>query len=288
MERFMRTAIMTDTNSGLTREEARRLGVYLLPMPVVVNGQVYYEGESISEEAFYAAQLSGAAVSTSQPSPGDVLAMWERAFADGFDQVVYLPMSSGLSHSYEAAAALAADDRRVYVVDNHRISFTLYRSVLQAAELSGQGADAAQIKGILEREAYQASIYIAVDTLEYLKKGGRITSAAALVGGMLNIKPVLTIQGEKLDAFAKARGMKKCVQLMVQALRDDADTRFRDAGQGRLRAAIAGTALHDQTVAGLRAVLGEAFPGQEIPYLPLSVSIGCHTGPGAIGMAVSL
>ncbi len=282
----MKTAIMTDTNSGLTKEEARRLGVYLLPMPVIVSGQVYYEGETIDEEAFYAAQRSGAAVSTSQPSPGDVLAMWERAFAEGYEQVVYLPMSSGLSHSCEAAAALAAEDRRVHVVDNHRISFTLYQSVLRALELSEQGLEAAEIKEILEREAYQASIYIAVDTLEYLKKGGRITSAAALVGSLLNIKPVLTIQGEKLDAFAKARGMKKCVQLMAQALRDDVDTRFQGAGGGRLRAAIAGTALDGETVAGLRSALREVFPDQEVPYLPLSISIGCHTGPGAMGMAI--
>lgn len=282
----MKTAIMTDTNSGLTKEEARQRGIYLLPMPVIVSGQVYYEGETISEEAFYTAQSSGAVVSTSQPSPGDVLSMWELAFSDGFDQVAYLPMSSGLSHSCEAATALAAEDQRVYVVDNHRISYTLYDSVLRAVELSERGMDGAEIKERLEQEAYRSSIYLAVNTLEYLKKGGRVTPAAALVGGLLNIKPILTIQGEKLDAFAKARGMKRCVERMAQALRDDLDMRFKGCSRSRLRVAAAGTALDETTINWLRSVLGEAFPGQEVPYHPLSISIGCHTGPGAAGVAL--
>ncbi len=262
------------------------MGVYLLPMPVIINGQIHYEGETICEKAFYAAQRSGAAISTSQPSPGEVLALWEQAFADGFEQIVYIPMSSGLSHSCKTAAMLAADDSRVYVVDNHRISYTLYGSVLRALDLSRQELNAEQIKNVLERESYQASIYITVDTLEYLKKGGRITPAAALVGGILNIRPILTIQGEKLDAFAKARGMRKCVELMVQALRSDLNTRFRKCSLERLRVAMAGTALDTAMISSLQAVLQKAFPGQEIVYHPLPISVGCHTGPGAVGMAL--
>lgn len=282
----MKTAVMTDTNSGLTREEAQRLGVYLLPMPVIIDDKIYYEGETISQEAFYAAQQSGAAVSTSQPSPGEVLSMWEQIFADGFDQVVYIPMSSGLSHSCESATALAANDQRVYVVDNHRISCTLYDSVLQAVELSSQELDGAAIKQMLEKRSYQASIYITVNTLEYLKKGGRITSAAALVGGILNIKPILTIQGEKLDTFDKGRGMKKCIDLMAHALWEDLNTRFKECSPERLKIAAAGAAIDAPMINNLITVLHKTFPGQEVTYHPLSISIGCHTGPGAVGMAL--
>lgn len=285
----MKTAVMTDTNSGITKELAQKLGLYLLPMPVILDGKTYYEGETISEDAFYRALLSGAAASTSQPSPGDVLGLWEKALAEGWEQVVYIPMSSGLSQSCACAAALTEDyGGRVQVVDNRRISATLKHSALQAVRLSAQGADAAEIKAVLEREAYNASIYITVDTLEYLKRGGRVTPAAAMLGTVLNIKPILAIQGGKLDAFAKARGRKHCTELMLQALREDVERRFQGLDLSGLRVYAAGTALAPEEVEETKAALRAAFPGREVEYDPLSISIGCHTGPGAVGMAVCL
>lgn len=285
----MKTAVMTDTNSGITRELAERLGIYLLPMPVILDGKTYYEGETISEDAFYRALLSGAAASTSQPAPGDVIGLWEKALADGWDQVAYIPMSSGLSQSCACAAALAEDyDGRVQVVDNRRISETLKHSVLQAVRLSAQGADAAEIKTVLEREAHNASIYITVDTLEYLKRGGRVTPAAAMLGTVLNIKPILTIQGGKLDAFTKARGRKRCAELMLQALQKDMEHRFQGRDLSSLRVYAAGTALTPEEIEETKTALGAVFPGREVEYDPLSISIGCHTGPGAIGMAICL
>lgn len=287
MEKAMRTAIITDTNSGLTRAAAAELGVYLLPMPVILDDRIYYEGETITEERFYAALTAGVPASTSQPSPGDVMELWDRALSEGYDQVVYIPMSSGLSQSCQAAIALSGEyGGRVYVADNHRISVTLKESVRRAAALAAEGADGASIKDILEREAYDASIYITVNTLEYLKKGGRITPAAALLGSILNIKPVLTIQGGKLDAFAKARGRKKCEELMVQALKKDAETRFAGRDSAGMRLCAAGTALTEEEVAQMKEALGEVFPGVPVEYDPLSISIGCHTGPGAMGMAI--
>lgn len=283
----MKTAVMTDTNSGVTREEARRSGVYLLPMPVIINNQVFYEGEDIDEKEFYAAQTSGVPVSTSQPSPGDVLEMWDRAFADGFGEVAYIPMTSGLSQSCEAAAALAADyGGKVVVVDNHRISVPLRESVFLAAKLAARGQTAAEIKERLEREAYWASIYLTVDTLEYLKKGGRITPAAALLGSVLNIRPILTIQGGKLDAFAKVRGRKKSLEVMVQALQKDVESRFAGWDMAAMRVCAAGTALTEEAVNALKEALLAIFPGHEVIYNPLSISIGCHTGPGAMGVGV--
>lgn len=283
----MKTAVMTDTNSGITREEAGRSGIYLLPMPVIIRDQVFYEGETINEEEFYAAQASGVPVSTSQPSPGAVLELWERAFADGNDEIVYIPMTSGLSQSCEAAAALAAGfNGRVAVADNHRISVPLRESVMQAVELAAQGRTAAEIKVRLEKEAYWASIYLTVETLEYLKKGGRITPAAALLGSVLNIRPILTIQGGKLDAFARVRGRKRSIEVMVQALQRDLETRFAGWDKAAMRVCAAGTALSEQAVSALKGALLAIFPGSEVIYNPLSISIGCHTGPGAMGVGI--
>lgn len=285
----MKTAVMTDTNSGITKELAQELGIYLLPMPVILDGKIYYEGETISEDAFYRSLLSGVEASTSQPSPGDLMEQWERVLDDGWEQLVYIPMSSGLSQSCACAAALAeAYGGRVHVVDNHRISVTLKHSVIRAVGLSAQGADAMEIKTVLEREAYNASIYITVDTLEYLKRGGRVTSAAAMLGTVLNIKPILTIQGGKLDAFTKARGRKRCVELMMQALQKDITDHFQGHNLSNLRVYAAGTMLASEEIDSVKAALRTAFPGHEAEYDPLSISIGCHTGPGAIGMAICL
>ena len=226
---------------------------------------------------------------TSQPSPGEVIGMWDAIFGEGYDGIVHIPMSSGLSNSYESAAGLAADyDGRVQVADNHRISVTLRESVLEAKELADQGLTAEEIREELERRAYESCIYITVDTLEFLKKGGRITPAAAALGAVLNIKPVLTIQGERLDAFAKVRGMKKGKHKMLEALKQDLATRFRGIEMSRIVIGAAGSGLGEEEEREWTETLKAAFPDATVYYNPLSFSIGSHTGPGAVGTAISI
>lgn len=207
----MRTAIVTDSNSGIFEREGKELGVYVVPMPVIIEGKTYYEGIDLSHEEFYQALLEHKDVSSSQPSPGDVMRAWDRVFADGYEELVYIPMSSGLSGSCQTAAALAEDyGGRVHVADNHRISVTQRHSVQDALALADQGRTAKEIRETLERAAYESVIYVGVETLEYLKKNGRVTPAGAAMGTVLNIKPLLIIEGERLDAFAKVRGTKAC------------------------------------------------------------------------------
>ncbi len=228
-------------------------------------------------------------MTTSQPSPGEVIGMWDAIFAEGYDEIVHIPMSSGLSNSYESAAGLAADyDGRVQVADNHRISVTLRESVLEAKELADQGLSAKEIREELEIRAYESCIYITVDTLEFLKKGGRITPAAAALGAVLNIKPVLTIQGERLDAFAKVRGIKKGKHKMLEALKQDLATRFQGIEMSRIVIGAAGSGLGEEEEREWTETLKAAFPDATVYYNPLSFSIGSHTGPGAVGTAISI
>ena len=202
----MSTAVMTDENSGISREKAKELGIFMMRMPFFINGEVKYQETDMTVKEFYDALDAGAEVSTSQPSPGDVMDMWEGILGQGYDDIIYIPMSSGLSESCNSAKVFAEDyDGRVEIADNHRISVTMEQSVYDALKYAKQGMNAFEIKNRLEKEAYDASIYIAVDTLAYLKKGGRITPAAAAIGTVLNLKPVLQIQGEKLDAYSKTR-----------------------------------------------------------------------------------
>ncbi|HIX58272.1 MAG TPA: DegV family protein [Candidatus Blautia gallistercoris] len=285
----MSTAVMTDTNSGMTKEEASDLGIFLLPMPIIIEDQIYYEGENLSSSEFYEFLISGKKVTTSQPSPGDVIAMWDHIFSQGYDDLVFIPMSSGLSNTCQTAISLAADyEGRVQVIDNHRISVPMWESIINALQLAGDGADAKTIKKILEEDAYQNSIYIIVDTLEYLKKGGRITPAAAAFGSVLNIKPILSIQGSKLDAYAKVRGLRKGKAQMIAALEKDLNTRFAGIPKEKLHLATAGSCLSDLEAENWRQTVSEAFP-QYAPavYRPLSFSICCHTGPGAYGIGVT-
>ena len=201
----MRTAIATDSNSGITQEQAAKLGIYVLPMPFMINGEMFYEGVNLTHEEFFKRMEEGADITTSQPSPGEVTDFWDKLLKE-YDEILYIPMSSGLSGSCQTAIMLADDyDGKVQVVNNQRISVTQEQSALDARDLAAKGYEAAQIKEILERTKYESSIYITLTTLKYLKKGGRITPAAAALGTLLRIKPVLTIQGEKLDAFSKAR-----------------------------------------------------------------------------------
>lgn len=283
----MRTAVMTDSNSGITKTEADELGIFLMPMPVIIDGEICFEGENLTQEMFYSSLKAGKDVSTSQPSPGDVLGMWDEILEMGYEELIYIPMSSGLSNSCETAIGLAADyNGKVQVADNHRISVTLRESVLEARELAKEGVSAQEIKEDLEARAYDASIYITVDTLEFLKKGGRVTPAGAALGAVLNIKPVLTIQGERLDAFAKVRGMKKGKHKMIEALKCELETRFKDADMSKVLIGAAGTGLSKEEEEEWVNELQAAFPRIKVYYNPLSFSIGCHTGPGAVGTGI--
>lgn len=283
----MKVAIATDTNSSLTGKEAAQLGVYLLPMPVMVDGRACLEGIDITNEQLYAAMKEHKEVFSSQPSPGQLLDFWQGIFRDGWDEVVYIPMSSGLSNSCSTAIQLAKTcGGKVYVVDNHRISLTQAASVNSALELARQGKTAGEIKAWLEDRAYDASIYITVDSMEYLKKGGRVTTAAAAFATVLNLKPVLTIQGDKLDTYAKARGVQQAEQKMVEALKQDRATRFGAVPDARLRVETAGTFESEEQAARWRALVQAEFPGIPVSYVHLPCSIACHVGINAAGTGI--
>ena len=278
----MKTAIITDTNSGLTVEDGKRIGVYVLPMPVIVDGRGYLEGVDITHSELYEALRSDRDVCTSQPSPGDVTELWESVFREGYDEIVYIPMTSGLSSSCESAAQYAQDyDSRVYVVDNHRISATLAESVYNAKTLADGGYSAIKIKEILENSALHASIYITVNSLKYLKKSGRITSSAAAIANLLNIKPVLTIQGEKLDSYAKVRGWKAAKKTMLDAAQKDLEGRFK----GKEVYIQAAYTCSDEEALAWKAEIEERFPGHDIHMDRLSLSVSCHIGAGSRAVA---
>ena len=285
----MKTAIMTDTNSGITKDIAKELGIYVIPMPVIIDEETYYENDTITEEEFFCALSGDRHITTSQPSPGDVMDLWNQILDEGYDELVYIPMSSGLSNSCAAVLGYSQEyDGKVEVIDNHRISVTMYQSVLHARDLALQGASAKEIKTALEDDAYNSSIYLAVNTLEYLKKGGRITPAAALIGSVLSIKPILTIQGEKLDSYAKTRGsMKKAEEKMLSAVQSDIEKRFASLDQAKLHIGAAGAGLAKEQQEEWVNLLRSKFPGADVFYSPLSASISVHTGPGAVGIGIS-
>ena len=285
-----KVAVMADTNSGIIREEADALGVALLPMPFIIDGNDYLEGVNLTHEEFYKLLDEGADVSTSQPTPSSVCDMWEKLLESGYDEVVYIPMSSGLSQSCETAINFSKQyDGKVFVVNNQRISVTQRQSVLDAVKLADEGKSGAEIKEILERDKLEASIYITVDTLKYLKKGGRVTATGAALGTVLNIKPVLQIQGEKLDAYAKVRGMKAARQTMIDAMKNDIKTRFKDLEkEGRLALCIAYSYVDDETLQSWADEVQENFPGYKIQTDPLSLSVACHIGKGALAIAACI
>lgn len=282
-----RTAIMADSNCGIMPEEESHYGIHILPMPIIIDGKTYFEGIDITMEKFYQKQTSGSVITTSQPSPGDVTDMWDQLLK-AHDEIVFIPMSSGLSNTCQTALLLAEDELykgRVFVVDNHRISVTQALAVLDAKALADDGRTAREIKEILEKEAMDATIYIAVDTLEYLKKGGRITAAAAALGTILKLKPVLTIQGDKLDSYAKARGMKSAFRVMLEALKSDIASRLSHLREkGLLKIGIANTMMDPDKLEIFKAELKKTFPDMELVYFPLTMSIGTHVGPGGIGI----
>ena len=278
-----KVAVMTDSNSGITQKEARKLGIRVVPMPFYIDGELYYEDITLTQKEFYEKLSGDADISTSQPSPADVMEIWEELL-DEYDEVVHIPMSSGLSTSCETAMMLAKDfDGRVFVVNNQRISVTQRQAVLDALELAAAGRSGQEIHDILMREKLEASIYITVDTLKYLKKGGRVTPAAAALGTVLNLKPVLTIQGEKLDAFAKVRGLKSAKKVMKEAMEKDIKERFRGK---RVHLEAAHTCTKEEA-AQWKKELEEYFPGYDIHMDALSLRVACHIGPGAMAVACS-
>ena len=278
-------AIVTDSNSGITQEEGRRLGVAVIPMPFFINEKMYLEGITLSQKAFYKWLKEDASISTSQPSPGETMGLWDSLLKE-YDEIVQIPMSSGLSATCATAMALSQEYAgRVHVVDNQRISVTQRQSVVDAIALRDAGRDGAQIKQILEDEKSNSSIYITLETLKYLKKGGRITPAAAAIGTVLNLKPVLQIQGEKLDAFAKVRGKKQARRTMLKAMKADFESRFKDFvdnGEMCLEAAYTGNAKEAME---WKQEIQEAFPGMDIHMDPLSLSVACHIGQGSLAIA---
>lgn len=281
-----RVAVVSDSNSGIAQQEAKELGVYILAMPFFINNETFYEDVDLTQEEFYNRLKEGCEISTSMPSIASVTELWDELLKE-YDEIVHIPMSSGLSSSYETAAMLALDyDGKVFVVNNQRISVTQRQSVLDAKALAEKGYQASAIKEILEREKFESSIYIMVDTLAYLKKGGRITPAAAALGTLLRLKPVLQIQGEKLDAFAKARTVKQAKSLMIDAMKNDFTNRFHDSEGKNMYLEMAYT--HDLEAAEeFKKEVQAAFPGSEIIMNPLSLSVSCHIGPGALAVACS-
>ena len=280
-------AVMTDSNSGLTPEEAGQMGAFLVPMPFYLNDEVFYENETISRDRFFEAQAQDVEIHTSQPVVGDLLDRWNAVLKD-YDGLLYIPMSSGLSGSCASAAALAEDyDGKVVVVNNQRISVTQRQAVLDAKTLAERGKSAAEIREYLERTKFDSSIYITVDTLKYLKKGGRINTTTALAANLLNIKPVMKFGTGKLDVFQKCRGMKKSRKAMIDAMHRELETTFKkeyDAGKVYLMAASSSTA---EVTADWISQIRESFPGMDVMCDDLSLGLSCHIGPDGLGIGCS-
>ena len=279
-----RIAIVTDSNSGITQKEGKELGISVIPMPFYINDELYFEDITLTQEEFYQKLDEDADIKTSQPAPGDVLDLWEKLLED-HDEIVHIAMSSGLSSSCATAAMLADDyDGKVQVVDNQRISVTQRQSVADAMKLAEEGKSAKEIKDILEADKLDSGIFIMVDTLKYLKKGGRVTSAGAAIGTVLGIKPVLQIHGEKLDAFAKTRGVKQAKKKMIAAVRKELEERFPD-GDFAKHAYLQSAYTKDKEAAlKWKEELMAEFPEMEFHQDPLSLSVACHIGAGALAV----
>lgn len=284
----MKIAVVTDSNSGITQAQAKEMGVAVLPMPFMIDGETYYEDITLTREQFYQRLKDNADIATSQPTPDSILKMWDKLLKE-YDQIIHIPMSSGLSGSCSTAMMLAGEDEyegKVFVVDNRRISVTQYQSVKDAQMLAAMGMDGAQIKKRLEETAADSVIFITVDTLKYLKKGGRITPAAAALGTLLKIKPVLIILGEKLDSFAKARTMKQAKTMMMNAIQKELDERLHDSECRNCHLAIAHTD-NEEAALEFKKEVEERFPNADVYMAPLSLSIACHIGPGSLAVTAT-
>lgn len=282
-----KVAILTDSNSGITQAQAEQMEVTVIPMPFFIDGVEYLEDINLSQEEFYEKLNNDADISTSQPSIGTLQDYFDKLLKDN-DEVVFIPMSSGLSGTCQTATMVAGDyDGKVQVVNNQRISVTMRQSVVDARELAEKGRTAEEIKNILEAHKMDSSIYITLETLKYLKKGGRITPAAAAIGTMLKLNPVLQIQGEKLDAYAKARGKASAKKIMLKAMKEDMEKRFADyADTGRMHIEVAYTGNVEEAKEWAEAVK-EAFPQFDFHMDPLSLSVACHIGYGSLAIATS-
>ncbi len=284
-----RIAIVTDTNSGITPEQGKRDGIFILPMPFIVNDKEYLDCINLSHDEFYRFLAKGADFTTSQPAAGDVISLWDRIFDEGYDEIVHIPMSAGLSGACSNALTYASDyDGRVLVVNNQRISVTQRQSVYDAKYLAGNGHNAVEIKKILEDVKFESSIYITVDTLEYLKKGGRVTPAGAALAKILNLKPILSIQGEKLDAFSKCRGTGQAKRIMLKAMKNDIEKRFGgyDPENPSIWLAVAHS-RNEEMAKEFAGEIAEEFPNCNIYIDSLPLSISCHIGPGSLAIACS-
>lgn len=284
----MKIAVVTDSNSGITQAQAKEMGVTVLPMPFMIDGETYYEDITLTREQFYQRLKDNADIATSQPTPDSILKMWDKLLKE-YDQIIHIPMSSGLSGSCSTAMMLAGEDEyegKVFVVDNRRISVTQYQSVKDAQMLAAMGMDGTQIKKRLEETAADSVIFITVDTLKYLKKGGRITPAAAALGTLLKIKPVLIILGEKLDSFAKARTMKQAKTMMMNAIQKELDERLHDSECRNCHLAIAHTD-NEEAALEFKKEVEERFPNADVYMAPLSLSIACHIGPGSLAVTAT-
>ena len=284
----MKIAVVTDSNSGITQAQAKEMGVAVLPMPFMIDGETYYEDITLTREQFYQRLKDNADIATSQPTPDSILKMWDKLLKE-YDQIIHIPMSSGLSGSCSTAMMLAGEDEyegKVFVVDNRRISVTQYQSVKDAQMLAAMGMDGTQIKKRLEETAADSVIFITVDTLKYLKKGGRITPAAAALGTLLKIKPVLIILGEKLDSFAKARTMKQAKTMMMNAIQKELYGRLHDSECRNCHLAIAHTD-NEEAALEFKKEVEERFPNADVYMAPLSLSIACHIGPGSLAVTAT-
>lgn len=278
-----KVAVMTDSNSGITQSQAKELGITVVPMPFYIDGKLYYEDIDLTQEDFYRMLEKGGDISTSMPAVGDLIDRWEALLKD-YDEIVYIPMSSGLSSSCATAKALAQDyEGKVFVVDNQRISVTMKQTVFEAMKMAEHGKTAAEIRDILEATKFESTIYIMVDTLTYLKKGGRITPAAAALGTLLKLKPVLQIRGEKLDAFAKARTIKQAKQIMLDAIKTDMDQVLHDPDGKHTKIAMAHT-HNEEAIMQFKEEAQAIWPHHDIMVDPLSLSVSCHIGPGALAI----
>lgn len=282
-------AIMTDTNSGITIQEGRENGIYVLPMPVIVDNHCFMEGVDITHAELYEALRADRAVHTSQPAPGEVTDLWDRILAEGADEIVYIPMSSELSSSCKMAAMLAQDyDGKVHVADNHRISVTQRSSVYDALYLSRQGKTGEEIKRVLEKSAFDASIYICVTTLKYLKRSNRVTAAGASLATALNLRPVLNIRGGKLDAQCVVHGEKHTQKTLIKLMEHDLEGRFRYIPPDEISLCTAGTFMNAEDAAAWNDRVQKAFPAYQVEYQELSCSIACHVGCDSLAIAMAL
>ena len=284
----MKVAVMTDTNSGITVDEAKDMGIFCMPMPVIINEDNYIEGVNLSRAHFFKVMMDGADVSTSQPSPGELVDMWDSVFEKGYDEIIYIPMSSGLSSSQKNAEFFAKEyEGRVAIADNHRISVTQRQSVMDAILLAKAGNDARRIKEILEETAYDSVVYLTVDTLDYLRKTGRVNATAATVGNVLGIKPILKTTGGNFEVCLPVRGIKKAMSKIIEEMNMELKTRFAGIPRDELIIGTAGSFVDQDDASNWCNTVKEAFPDIEVYYDKLSCSISVHTGPNALGVGMS-